>query len=47
MNYLVARGIAARRMTVVSYGADRPVCSEQSETCWAQNRRAHFLIKRG
>jgi peptidoglycan-associated lipoprotein len=46
MNYLVAHGIAATRMTVVSYGEERPVCGEHSEACWAQNRRAHFLVKR-
>ena len=47
MNYLVSQGVAASRMTFVSYGADRPSCTEHSEACWAQNRRAHFLTKRG
>jgi peptidoglycan-associated lipoprotein len=46
MNYLVAHGIAATRMTVVSYGEERPVCAEHQESCWSQNRRAHFLVKR-
>jgi peptidoglycan-associated lipoprotein len=44
-DYLVSRGIDARRMTVISYGAQRPVCVERDEACWARNRRAHFLVK--
>ncbi len=47
MNDLVSQGIPARRMTVVSYGEERPVCAEKTEACWAQNRRAHFLVKPG
>ena len=47
MNYLVSRGIAASRITIVSYGEERPVCAEHQESCWAKNRRAHFLTKRG
>ena len=46
MNYLVSRGVAARRITLVSYGEQRPACSENTETCWAKNRRAHFKVKR-
>ena len=46
MNYLVAQGVAARRLTTISYGEERPRCSEKTETCWARNRRAHFLAKR-
>jgi peptidoglycan-associated lipoprotein len=45
-NFLVAQGIQASRVTVISYGEERPVCLEQTETCWAKNRRAHFLVKR-
>ena len=45
-NYLVSQGIAASRITVVSYGEERPVCTEHTEACWAKNRRAHFLTKR-
>jgi peptidoglycan-associated lipoprotein len=45
MNYLVTRGVTAARMTIISYGEERPVCSERNEPCWAQNRRAHFLVK--
>ena len=42
---LVARGVAASRITLVSYGEERPTCRETSENCWAHNRRAHFLVK--
>jgi peptidoglycan-associated lipoprotein len=44
-DYLVSRGIAADRITTVSFGEERPVCSEQNEACWRQNRRAEFLVK--
>jgi peptidoglycan-associated lipoprotein len=47
MDYLVAQGIVAGRITVLSYGKERPVCRERNEACWAKNRRAHFLVKRG
>ncbi|PYM03932.1 MAG: hypothetical protein DMD82_15895 [Candidatus Rokuibacteriota bacterium] len=45
MNYLIAHGIAAGRMTTFSYGEERPFCAERTEACWALNRRAHFLVK--
>jgi len=45
MNYLVSQGIQANRITIISYGKERPVCSEKSESCWQKNRRAHFLVK--
>jgi peptidoglycan-associated lipoprotein len=45
MNYLVAQGVAADRITTVSYGKERPVCTEHTEACWALNRRAHILVK--
>jgi peptidoglycan-associated lipoprotein len=47
MNYLVSYGIAAHRITIVSYGKERPQCTGHDEACWAKNRRAHFLVKRG
>lgn len=47
MNYLVSRGVAASRIAIVSYGEERPGCKEHGEGCWAQNRRAHFMAKRG
>jgi peptidoglycan-associated lipoprotein len=45
-DYLVAHGVAADRLSTVSYGEERPVCVERNERCWARNRRAHFLVKR-
>jgi peptidoglycan-associated lipoprotein len=45
MDYLVSRGVDARRITVVSYGEERPQCREHGEPCWASNRRARFLVK--
>ena len=45
MNYLVAQGVQASRITIISYGKERPVCTEKTEACWAQNRRDNFLTK--
>src|SRR5262249_32944900 len=45
MSYLVSKGIAADRMTTVSFGKERPVCTEHNESCWARNRRDDFLTK--
>jgi peptidoglycan-associated lipoprotein len=44
-NYLVALGIPASRISLVSYGKERPVCAEHTEDCWAANRRAQFVVK--
>jgi peptidoglycan-associated lipoprotein len=44
-DFLVERGIAAERISIVSFGEERPACTERTETCWAENRRANFLIK--
>jgi peptidoglycan-associated lipoprotein len=45
MNYLVAQGIKSDRITIVSYGEERPACTEHNEACWAKNRRSQFLVK--
>jgi len=45
MNYLVSQGVQASRITIISYGEERPVCMEHNEACWAKNRRSHFLVK--
>lgn len=47
MNGLVSHGVQASRITIVSYGEERPGCAEKNETCWSRNRRAHFLGKAG
>lgn len=44
-NYLMVHGIQSDRIALISYGKERPLCTERAETCWAKNRRAHFLIK--
>jgi peptidoglycan-associated lipoprotein len=42
--YLASLGIDAGRIRTVSYGKERPFCTESSESCWQQNRRAHFVF---
>jgi peptidoglycan-associated lipoprotein len=42
--YLGSLGVDASRIRTVSYGKERPFCTESSESCWQQNRRAHFVI---
>ncbi|MGH7786003.1 MAG: peptidoglycan-associated lipoprotein Pal [Candidatus Binatia bacterium] len=43
-NYLVALGISRDRMTTISYGEELPICHEETEACWSENRRAHFAV---
>jgi peptidoglycan-associated lipoprotein len=43
-NYLISLGITANRMDTVSWGKERPFCTEHTEECWQQNRRAHFVM---
>ena len=43
-DYLVSLGVASGRIDVISYGEERPICTEQTDVCWAKNRRAHFVI---
>ncbi|MFQ5898789.1 MAG: peptidoglycan-associated lipoprotein Pal [Candidatus Methylomirabilia bacterium] len=45
MNYLLAQGVAADRIIIISYGEERPACTRKSEMCWAKNRRAHFAVR--
>jgi peptidoglycan-associated lipoprotein len=40
VNYLVSLGVAESRLTLVSYGEERPVANASNEAAWAQNRRA-------
>jgi peptidoglycan-associated lipoprotein len=46
MNYLVSQGVQASRITIISYGEERPVCTEKNEACWSKNRHSHFLFKK-
>ena len=42
--YLTSLGVAPGRLSTISYGEEIPVCKEQAESCWRQNRRARFVI---
>jgi peptidoglycan-associated lipoprotein len=42
---LIAAGVAADRIRVVSYGKEKPFCTESTEACWQQNRRAGFSME--
>ena len=41
--YLVSLGISADRISTVSFGKEKPFCTEHNEACWQQNRRGHFV----
>lgn len=43
-DYLVISGISNNRITVLSYGEERPVCQEKNETCYHKNRRAYVVV---
>ena len=43
-NALVTAGVSASRIRVVSYGKEKPFCTESTEECWQQNRRGGFVI---
>jgi len=44
-DYLETLGITADRMSTISYGKELPVCTEDTDECWAQNRRDHFVVQ--
>jgi len=43
---LVRAGIPGDRVRTISYGKEKPFCSEQTEDCWQQNRRGHFVYQK-
>jgi peptidoglycan-associated lipoprotein len=43
---LVQAGVNAGRINVISYGKEKPACTESNEACWQQNRRGHFVLSR-
>lgn len=45
-DYLIVKGIAPARMSTITYGEEKPVCTQSNESCWQRNRRAHFVIVR-
>lgn len=44
MDYLTGLGVSASRVTIISYGKERPVDAGHNETAWAKNRRAEFRV---
>ena len=45
--FLVSQGVSTARVETISYGKERPVCTESSESCWAQNRRGVTVLTGG
>ena len=43
---LVSAGVSANRLRVISYGKEKQFCTEETESCWQQNRRAQFSLDR-
>lgn len=43
-NYLTSLGVSPDRMIIITFGEEKPVCTAQNESCWQQNRRAHFVV---
>jgi peptidoglycan-associated lipoprotein len=41
---LVADGVAANRIRIISYGKEKPFCSQSTDSCWQENRRAGFAL---
>jgi peptidoglycan-associated lipoprotein len=42
---LIQMGISGDRIRTISYGKEKPFCTESNESCWQQNRRAHFVYQ--
>ena len=47
MQYLTMLGVASERISAITYGEEKPLCTEPTEDCWWKNRRAHFSIQQG
>ncbi len=45
MKYLENMGISAKRISLISYGKEKPVCAEENEACWQKNRRDDFAAQ--
>jgi len=43
---LIQAGIPGDRVRTISYGKEKPFCTEQTEDCWQQNRRGHFVYQK-
>jgi peptidoglycan-associated lipoprotein len=46
-DFLVSLGVPSSRIDTISYGKEKPACSEHTEDCWAQSRRDHFVVLKG
>lgn len=44
---LVQSGVSASQLNAISFGKEKPFCTESNESCWQQNRRAHFVMGAG
>ena len=44
LSYLSTLGISSSRMKTITYGKERPQCTESNESCWQKNRRGHFVL---
>ena len=42
--YLSALGVSEHRISLISYGKEKPICSEHNETCWQKNRKDDFVV---
>ena len=41
-NYLATLGLPGNQLATISYGKDKPVCTDHDEACWQKNRRTHI-----
>jgi peptidoglycan-associated lipoprotein len=41
---LIQGGVPATQLKTISYGKEKPVCTESNEDCWQRNRRVHFTL---
>ena len=46
-DYLTSLGVAASRLSPISYGKELPIFKESAEECWSKNRRDHFVVVSG
>lgn len=44
VNFLINLGVSPSRLSSISYGEEKPFCSDRSESCYQKNRRAHFVV---
>jgi peptidoglycan-associated lipoprotein len=42
LDYMVSLGLPANQLQTISYGKEKPICTEHDEECWQKNRRAHI-----